>query len=515
MFHRKDIAISGSRALFEQLHHEMIATPDAVVTGSDGDQMGYPALLAEVAFLQRCLPSPKLAGHSAQEAEETIALCCRKTPRGLAALLSVLASGRAYAPLDPTHPQARLTGILEDLRPAALILDDSTVPLLADWAKETGTPLLNLSDLPQTAPNPQEPVIAEQQLAAVLHTSGSTGKPKRAEIEAEALNIFQDWVVDELSLCIDDCLLSHAPFAFDLSFLDIYGALMAGAGLTLADAKTARNGARLLELITSSEVTVWHSAPSALKLLAEAAGNQVLPQMRCVLFAGEPMPARTLQKLFVIFPNARFINIYGCTETNDTFFYEVPRINTPHLLPLGRKLPYVDYVIVDAKEQPQEGACEGELWVRCLTMMRGYADAELTRRATVEHQGQTYYRSGDQVRRDDEGLLHFVGRNDTIVKLNGVRVDLNEVDHLLQSHPKVDEGASFLVETDAGKQLQAWVTSADESLTSLDLRLLLGKQLPAAALPRSYRITADPIPKNSNGKACRRQLATLAQQPPA
>ncbi len=504
MLHNTEFAISGPRGLFESLQYVMAATPDAVVTGSDGNSLCYISLLDVVSQIRSNLPL-------ATQAEETIAICTAKTPAGLAAILAVMETGRAYAPLDPTHPSARLTKIVSGLQPAALIVDASTHALLAPWARDSGTPLIDLAQVGDCAEIAPDLQVAQQDLAVVLHTSGSTGEPKRVEIEAEALNVFQDWVVDELSLRIDDCLMSHAPFAFDLSFLDIFGALMAGASLTLADAKTARNGARLLDLIARTNVTVWHSAPSALKLIAEAAGEQSYPQMRCVLFAGEPMPNRVLQKLFTIFPQARFINIYGCTETNDTFFYDVPRLNTPHQLPLGRKLPHVDYLIVDGDGQPLEGPCEGELWVRCLTMMRGYADTALTERATAQHCGQTYYRSGDQVRRDNVDLLHFIGRNDTIVKLSGVRVDLNEIDVLLQSHPSINEAASFLTETEEGRLLNAWVSCPDGSLNSLDLRLMLAKHLPTAALPRSYTISPDPVPKNSNGKACRRQLANLVQ----
>ncbi|NUB45446.1 AMP-binding protein [Fertoebacter nigrum] len=505
MLHQENLTIIGTRALYERISGEMAKTPRSTVFSAQEERVSHEGLIAMAALIRNRLPCPD------PTAEETVAICAEKTPDCLAAILAVLSTGRAYAPLDPTHPDARLTGILADLRPAALVVDETTGPRLRDWAQAADVPLLQLSRAAPDAVAPHAPIaVSQQSLAAVLHTSGSTGKPKRVEIEASALHVFQEWVVDELGLCVDDCLLSHAPFAFDLSFLDIYAALMSGAGLALADAKTARSGAKLMAMMQRARVTIWHSAPSALKLIAESAGDTILPDLRCVLFAGEPMPARTLQKLFRIFPKARFLNIYGCTETNDTFCYEVPRQNTPDPLPLGRALPYVDYVLADADGAEIAGPGEGELWVRCPTMMRGYADPALTARATVWHQGKLYYRSGDQVRRDATGLVHFIGRNDTIVKLTGIRVDLNEVDAALLAHPGVDEALSFVTPSADGLALNAWVTTQHD-LSSLDLRLHLTQRLPLAAIPRHYTISRMEVPKNSNGKACRRQMAQNGQ----
>lgn len=510
MIRHTDFRVSQTVSFFELLRAEMLRMPDAIIA-SPGCRATYGEVLDMVGAIRAGLPEAR------DDSERTIAICAEKSPETVAAILASLAGGFAYAPLDPAHPDTRLTEVLEDLRPALLIVDAESGWRLGAWAADHGMAMMDLSHfsapmqgpVPDPLPlsSPRVAPAAGQALAAVLHTSGSTGKPKRVLIEAPALVVFQEWAVEELSLEFDDCLFSHAPFAFDLSFLDLFAALASGAGIALADTATARNGARMIAMLREHDVTVWHSAPSALRLLAEAAGDTILPGLRCVLFAGEPMPARLLRRLFRIFPNARFINIYGCTETNDTFFYDVPRDNTPDPLPLGHKLPYVDCLIMDDAGHPVTGEGEGELWVRCPTMMRGYHDPDLTAQVTGWHDGRAYFLSRDRVRRSGAGTLEFVGRMGSIVKLNGVRVDLNEVETLLLGHPQVDEAAAYIDPRPEGYVLNAYVASRVDILNSIDLRLHLAKRLPKAAIPRRFIISDQGIPKNSNGKSCRRMLA--------
>ncbi|SFR40131.1 AMP-binding protein [Litoreibacter janthinus] len=499
MLLQTNFQVSETRAFFEMLREEMQKTPEAEV-GTLTETASFTKILDIADIIRAQLHD------IGSDRDAVVAICAEKSPHSVAAILGVLSSGLAYAPLDPSHPDTRLTSILDDLAPPVLIVDDATRSRFEVWARRSGTQLLTFSELPKTVPPVPVASGAQRSLAAVLHTSGSTGKPKRVLIEAPALDAFQSWVVGEISIDIDDCVLSHAPFAFDLSFLDIFASLAGGACLALADTKTARNGPKLVEMMQQHNVTIWHSAPSALKLVAEAACELTLPQVRCVLFAGEPMQSRLLRQLFRIFPNARFINIYGCTETNDTFFYDVPRIDTPDPLPLGRKLPYVDYILVDNADMPVSGEGQGELWVRCPTMMRGYSDQQLTAKATGWRDGVGYYRTGDMVRRDANGMVHFIGRNDTIVKLSGVRVDLNEIEACLQAHPLVDEAAAYVDKSGDTAVLNAFVSSKSDELNSIDLRLYLMKRLPTAAIPRKFTISIQEVPKNSNGKACRRML---------
>jgi amino acid adenylation domain-containing protein len=449
-----------------------------------------------------------LAARLAASGPGPVALCAAKRPEAIAGILAVLLSGRPYAPLDPAHPDGRILSILDGLGPAAVLVDDGAARRLSGWGQQTATPLIPLMAV---GADPV-PAAGADALAAILHTSGSTGTPKQVRIGAAAIEVFARWVRDEFALSPDDVVLSHAPLAFDLSFLDIFAALHAGAGIALADGATAQNGEALARLVEAEGVTFVHTAPSALALLTAAAGGRTFPAVRAVLFAGEPMPAEVLARVFSCFPAARVVNIYGCTETNDTFLYDVPRDDTPAPLPLGRPLPFADYVIVDAEGRPVPPGEAGELWVRCPTMMEGYGDAAATAAAFAIHGGQTFYRSRDRVRLGADGLVHFLGRVDSVVKLRGNRIDLAEVEARLAGHPDVAEVAVYAVGDGPEARLEAAVQlRAPASAGPLALRQHLMAALPAYAIPRRFDCSADPLPRNSNGKICRKLLAARAE----
>ncbi len=487
----------GTMQMGLRLMAAIAGNPAGRLIGGDGQVISHADMPQAVATWQR---------RYGDLPDGAIAICAAKSPHVIAALLGTLAAGRPYAPLDPSHPDERLTMILEMLAPAALVVDDPTALRIGPWARARGITLLHLdgtitpAEAARAAPPPEG-------ASAVLHTSGSTGQPKQVRIAAAALHAFALWVRDEFGVGPDDCLLSHAPLAFDLSFLDVLSGLDAGASVALADTDCARNGERLLRLIEDAGVTFLHGAPSAFALMMGAAEGRSFPAIRAVLFAGEPMPAPVLQQIFVAFPNARVVNIYGCTETNDTFFYDVPRTGTPDPLPLGRPLPYVDYLIVDEYGAPVPAGHEGELWLDCPTLMQGYSEPKLNSAAFAEWQGRRWFRSRDRVRMDDEGLLHFLGRADSVQKINGHRVDLTEVETCLAAIDGLRELAVFVALRDGTRQLECAAQTDGRQIRPLDLRMHAMRVLPPAAIPRRFALSADPLPKNSNGKICRRTLA--------
>jgi acyl-coenzyme A synthetase/AMP-(fatty) acid ligase len=237
-----------------------------------------------------------------------------------------------------------------------------------------------------------------------------------------------------------------------------------------------------------------------------------------VITTGDKIPTSTLEALPELFPNARFYNIYGCTETNDSFIHEFEGLaegNVPANVPIGKPLPGVRTLILTEDGPALEGTGTGELLVWTPFQTRGYLNTELNAEKFGPHPlgdaELTYYRSGDIVQVHDDGTLTLEGRADFYVKVRGVRVSTQVVEQAIQEHPDVIECAVVAVPDElAGKKLHAVVRrTPDSKLNSLTLRKHCAERLARTEMPSTIEFVTEPLPKTSTGKVDRKRV--LAQ----
>jgi acyl-CoA synthetase (AMP-forming)/AMP-acid ligase II len=228
--------------------------------------------------------------------------------------------------------------------------------------------------------------------------------------------------------------------------------------------------------------------------------------VREVLFTGDVMPLDLLERVCDIFPGARMWNVYGCTETNDSFLHAVTRdeVRAHGVLPIGRPIEDVDAIIVGESGDILPGAGTGELVVATPFQARGYLDQRLNR----EKWRDGYFRTGDLVRRDAHGLVFLTGRTDHQVKVRGVRTNLQEVEEVVLAHPQVLEAAVVAVPDEtAGSVLHAVVHRAPGSgMNGLQLRVHCAASLPRTAIPGVIEIVDHALPRTSTGKVDRNSV---------
>jgi L-proline---[L-prolyl-carrier protein] ligase len=443
---------------------------------------------------------------------DRVAVWAPKSERTVALLYAVMRAGAVYVPIDPLSPPARAGQVLDDARARVLCADERRAA-----AAPPGLEVLDVdADLGGLDPD-AEPRGRESDLAYVLYTSGSTGRPKGVMLTHGNALAFVEWAVGRFGVGSEDRVSSHAPFHFDLSVFDLYGASMAGAALHLMAPGEESLGASMAAAIRRERISVWYSVPSALIALAGAAEPADLVSLRTVLFAGEVFPMKHLRRLRDLVPDAVLANLYGPTETNVCTYHavegELPDGDEP--LPIGRACENQEVVVLDDALAPVREGEVGELWVRGPTVMRGYwGDAELTAQRLQQNPlhddfPDPAYRTGDLVRRLPGGEYAFVGRRDHQVKSRGYRIELGEVEAVLLAHPAVREAAVVAVPDEAiGHRLVGYVAS-DEPLEELELKRHCAGALPRYMIPTS--IVADgALPHTSTGKVDRRELAARA-----
>ncbi|MBC6447539.1 AMP-binding protein [Actinokineospora xionganensis] len=416
--------------------------------------------------------------------EEPLAIISHKSPEGLALVAA------------STHLERPCLLLPVDLgaRSRAALLDQAGCRFLL----RADTHAVEEVRAPAAAPNLDG-------VSLLLTTSGSTGIPKIVPLPRNATAAFIDWAATEFGIGPGTVVFSYAPLNFDLSLLDVWTTLAKGGHVVLAEQDRAVDGKYLLGVFTEAAVEVVQAVPLFFRLLLDAADGRSFPAVRELVSTGEAMPPALAARLPEAFPNARLRNVYGSTETNDSFIHDIDPV-AGVATPIGRPIDGVRALVV-RDGQVVTGAGSGELWTATPFQSGRYLDPALTARGWVDAPtgDGTYFRTGDNVTRDADGVLRLDGRSDLQVKVRGVRTNLLEVEHVVTAHPAVHEAVVLGLPDDvAGHRLHAVVRLCpDATLNSLQLRQHCATRLPRTAIPSTMDIVFDPFPVSPNGKVDR------------
>lgn len=459
------------------------------------------------------------------------------------ALYGIMKAGAVYVPLDPTAPRERLEFVIRDCGIRRLVVHPRKRAMLGklaasndleavfgiDGPADLAARVIAWSDMPAAAAPPATD-ITEDDLCYILYTSGSTGVPKGIMHTHRSALAWARVAASTYGLGHEDRISNYAPLHFDLSTLDYFAGALAQATTVLFPEEHLKLPASLAGLIANERLTVFYTVPFALiqLLLHGALEKHDWRHLRWVLFGGEPMGVRHLAALMARWPDARFSNVYGPTETNGCTYHVLPGVPDPDAgpLPIGRMYENAEALVVDAAGQEVATGEAGELLVRAGTTMRGYwgrpdlNEAVFHFRQRYEGLPEVFVRTGDIVREDEAGILEFHGRRDRLVKTRGYRVELDEVEAVLAAHPLVEEAAAFAVPDDSGSVLihaAATLAAAGEQAEPADetqIRTLLGhlkSRLPGYAVPVRLDVLPE-FPRTTTGKIDRRALTARTEE---
>jgi acyl-coenzyme A synthetase/AMP-(fatty) acid ligase len=506
-----ETVVANSGSLLDCLAERVRTQPDSTALIGDGEHVTYAEL-----------GSMALAAHARIEALRLppgpVAVHAVKSTRTVALIIACMLARRPF--LLPSAELGATT--LETLLAQAGCADVLTADPVGDIPGQRVHHVDCVSPTDRAGADQGAP--ADGDITFMLTTSGSTGLPKIVPLHAGAVDRFTDWAAQRFDIRPGTVVLNYAPLNFDLCLLDIWAVLKAGGTSVLVPQERATNGRYLAELVRSNRVEVVQSVPMLYRLLADGSGRTPFSSVRRVIVTGDKIQPRLLGELPTLFPRAGIYNLYGCTETNDSFLFEVggrfhSESDRAAELPIGQPLPGVDAVVVDEDGAVLEGPGTGELLVHTPFQTTGYLvpvpgpDRFVTlgqhgAGENPESEGRRYFRSGDLVRRDDRGVFTLLGRNDFQVKVRGTRVNLEEIEHVFLDHGLVAEAAVIGVPDDvAGLRIHAVVRGTGPgSVDGLALREHCRLRLPRAAIPATIRVVDDPLPTTSTGKIDRQAI---------
>jgi amino acid adenylation domain-containing protein len=457
-----------------------------------------------------------------------------------AGILGTLMAGHGYVPLNPTFPAARTNAMLRRSGCRSLIADAMAQPQLDQVLENLPEPILtilpdcaNVSEYSSRWPqhvftgagdlncdSVDTPVArTADTLAYLLFTSGSTGEPKGVAVADRNVTHFVRSAVERYQIDESDRFSQTFDLTFDLSAFDMFVAWERGACVCCPTRKALLNPA---QFIRDSALTVWFSVPSIALMMKElgALKPAAFPSLRWSLFCGEPLPVDLAAAWALAAPHSTLENLYGPTEvtiacTAYRWHGNQSVLESEHnIVPIGYPLAGMKALVADDELREVSPGEEGELLMAGPQVSLGYwRDPEKTARSFVVPPAEesTYYRTGDRVRRPiTDGPLRFRGRLDHQIKVQGYRVELQEIEAVLKQEAGVDVAIAvgWPPRANGAGGIEAFMTSA--AIDVEKLRQRLKTKLPPYEVPRKIHLI-ERWPLNSNGKIDRGQLLRLLE----
>ena len=410
-------------------------------------------------------------------------------PQGFNAYVLIWAAylaGTAFCTVGDNTPPIRRQRYLEAFQPDLVISEEQF------GASTTPSALFDRTACCTSGPMDMASYLDPDATAYVLFTSGSTGRPKGVMISRRSLEFVVAFALREYAVDENDVWAQYSSIGFDLSVLDVFTAIAAGAAVV----PIVSQGDRLMpaRLIALHSITIWHSVPSAFELLdhSRRLTAETLAPLRLIIFCGEPLYPTLIAKIFTAKSDLLVYNTYGPTEA--TIFCTCQRLTAQDFstlsrdtVAIGRPIPGVGISLDDS------GDGVGELVISGTGVGKGYLGST-EQYGYILEDGATQpkaYRTGDFCR-FAEDALYFVCRRDRQVKISGNRVDLSEVDLALR-----EAGCEAAVSVFDGQRITSFVLCS--AMSASELRQALSRQLPAYYLPAMIHI-CDSLPYSQSGK---------------
>ncbi|WWT74384.1 amino acid adenylation domain-containing protein [Lautropia mirabilis] len=489
-------------------------TPDAIAVEHDGDRMSYAELDERSSQLANYLHARGVCPG------DRVAILAERGLGSIVSALGVLKTGGVYLPVDPDYPPERVLFMIEDSGAQAVIVDSDDNMTKRNWNTTTINLELEMDEIKAfSKKTPELRGRKSTDTAYVMYTSGSTGKPKGVTVPHRAVNrlVIANGYAD---LGPNDIVAHCSNPAFDASTFEIWGALLNGARLVIVSHDDLMNPEVFGKILQQKRVDVLWLTVGLFNQYVEVLG-EVFGSLKYLMVGGDILDPTSISQLQKTHPPRNLLNCYGPTETT-TFAtsYRIPAdVNPQEAIPIGKPISNTRVYILDESGQPVPVGVNGELYIAGDGVANGYLNRpELSAERFVhDHFDSTerrkMYRTGDVGRWRDDGVIEYVGRNDSQVKIRGLRIELGEIESVLSELPQIREVVVIVREFSRGdKRLVGyWVQSeTDEGRAAgvMDTKLLqdyVRAHLPSYMVPAAF-VQLEALPLTPNGKVDRKSL---------
>ncbi len=454
-----------------------------------------------------------------------LAFYMEKSVDAVVLMFAGLYLGDLYSFIDIRQTANRAQSIISVLEPDFIITDEANRDALLslDIDSDLKDRVIEISDII----NKIESFSIDESLLSDLRskfidkmplyvnfTSGSTGTPKGVVVGHSSVIEFINEFTRVFEITADDVLANQAPFDFDVSVKDIYSGLSTGATVLLIPRDYFSNPSVLMDYLCDNHVTILVWAVSALCFVSIMNGLEYrTPEsIRKIMFSGELMPVKQLNKWKKYLPDALYVNLYGPTEITCNCTYHIldREYENNEVIPIGIPFRNEKVFLLDEDDRLiTEPDKEGEICVSGSSLALGYyRDPVKTREVFVQNPlnnryAETVYRTGDLGKYDDTGVLFYTSRKDFQIKHMGQRIELSDIDVSAMSIDGVSRACSIY--DDKHKKIILFYTG---DISREELSEEIHGKLPSFMIPNKT-VKLEELPLNKNGKIDRNALMSL------
>lgn len=491
---------AAARPTHRRLHHVFETAvdrwPAAVALECGGEQLTYAELDER---------ANRLANHllaAGVPVGGRVGLLLERSVTLYTALLAVLKAGAAFVPIDPAVPSDRLSFIAQDAQ-LDRVLTTSTFADVVAGSSVAAMELDRVADRVAVS-SPGRPTIElhDDPLCYIIYTSGSTGRPKGVAVPHSCICSLLRVIPERYGVTHAERVYQGMTISFDFSIEEIWPTWAMGATLVAGPTDGRNIGPPLADFLEDHAITMLYCVPTVLATL-----DRTIPSIRTVNVGGEACPAELVERWAR--DGRRMLNTYGPTETTVTC--TMAELTPGRPVTIGRPLPTATIVLLDEALRPVPNGEVGEICVGGPGVTNGYINRDdLTAERFITHPAAPgdgrLYRTGDHGQFLPNGEIEYLGRSDSEVKVRGHRVDLQEIESLLQEDEDVTAAVVTLLDGHGG-ELAGYVLLADAAVEDPTRRLhaTLRRRLPAYMVP-AYLEVVGSIPMMPSGKADRASL---------
>ena len=515
-FNDTEVAFPADKSVVDLFEEQVLKTPQSTALVLDDVQLTYHHLNERSNQLAHYLRSKEV------KAGTLVTVCMGRSIEMVIGIIGILKAGGVYVPIDVDYPEERIRYILEDTGVKILITNND---FATSFAGGQSLELICVDSYDATnQPSTNLPVnIAPDHLVCVIYTSGSTGKPKGVKLDNAGILNRLYWMWRTFPFEPEERNAIKTSIGFVDHICELFGPLNRGIASVIFRREELLDLDILVKKLAAEKITRWVLVPSLLRtLLMKLQDDSIsLPHLKYWTSSGETLPFDLVTDFYKVFPSSshKLLNIYGsCEVTADVSYYDTSvddydkKAGKPQkYVPIGKPISNTKLYIIDKHEQLVAQGVAGEICIAGMPVAQGYLNLpgltseRFTRDIFSEKPGSRIFRSGDYGRWLADGNIEYLGRIDDQVKIRGNRVELGEIENVLQQAGRVKQCVVLAKKDYSGNNNLVGYVVAEEAIDKKELSAFLKDRLPDYMVPFVW-VQLESLPLTASGKINKRAL---------